>query len=267
MAKILRCPACGALWQLEDQDDSTPLRCGACGALFDAAKAESVHVDDAVLEDFLTRKAQKAQEEAQGRAKMAELAAAMKDFDDLPASKSESEEPAAAADASKSRPSSIKGLLWGIAAVAAAAAAAGAAALLAHDAVLKQFPLLRPLYESVCTKAPCPGFVWSQPQAFEASASISADSDAKRPDVRMTLTNRSAYPQRLPIVEMKLLDPAGDTIALRILEPSDYGAAAPAGQAAVLPPGESFEALVHVETELPYDAAGAAVSPVTAPAP
>ena len=45
----------------------------------------------------------------------------------------------------------------------------------------------------------------------------------------------------------------------RILEPAEYGIAA---QPAVLPAGETVDVLVHVETPLPYDAAGASVSPV-----
>lgn len=274
MAKILRCPACGALWQLEDKDDAPTLRCGACGAVFGADKAESVRVDDDALAEFLTKKAQKAkQEEAEGAAKMAKLADAMKDFESLPSTdaadeRSGEEPPARPAEGA------LKRLGFGVLFAASAAAAIAAGALLAHEAVLEQFPLLRPTYESVCTKAPCPGFVWAQPQAFEAAAEIvaptgeadqqseeTAPADAKRPDVRMTLTNRSDYPQRLPIVEMKLLDAAGDTIALRIIEPADYGA----GAAAVLPPGERFESLVHVQTELPYAAAGVSVAPVTAP--
>lgn len=271
MAKILRCPACGALWQLEDKDNAPTLRCGACGAVFGADKAESVRVDDDALAEFLTKKAQKAkQEEAEGAAKMAELADAMKDFESLPSTQTPDEEQG---EQPSARPAegAFKRLGFGVIFAAAAAAAIAAGALLAHEAVLEQFPLLRPAYESVCTKAPCPGFVWAQPQAFEAAAEIVAPTgeapqqpvldDGKRPDVRMTLTNRSDYPQRLPIVEMKLLDAAGDTIALRIIEPADYGA----GAAAVLPPGERFETLVHVQTELPYAAAGVSVSPVTAP--
>ena len=145
--------------------------------------------------------------------------------------------------------------------IAAVVVIAACAALYCHEPVLKAVPYLRPVYENVCTKLPCPGFVWAQPLAFEAAAELVPGEtvDLKRPDVRVTLRNSSAHPQRLPIIEMKLLDPAGDTIVQRILEPAEYGVAA---QNAVLPPGESMTVLVHVETPLPYEAASAVVSPV-----
>ena len=56
MARILRCPACGALWRVDLEDASAQLRCGECGTVFASAKAETLDVDDEVLDEALARR-------------------------------------------------------------------------------------------------------------------------------------------------------------------------------------------------------------------
>ena len=301
MAKILRCPACGALWRLSG-DLPSRCRCGECGTVFSTDKAETIDVADEKLEARLAertaeqqaklaeeeRKRAREQREAQeGEALMTKLAKDMANFEGgATAASAEHAEPTlstlaaahatgsdtASADAESNMPADTaapspkKGSAFGrfllfLVSLAALIVIAGAAMLYFHEPVLANMPYLRPAYENVCTKLPCPGFVWAQPKAFEATAELVAGDmvDLKRPDVRVTLRNASSYPQRLPIIEIKLLDPAGDTIVQRILEPAEYGVTA---QPAVLPAGESMTVLVHVETPLPYEAAGAAVAPV-----
>ena len=289
MAKILRCPACGALWRLSGELPHR-CRCGECGTVFTTDKAEMVEVDDEKLQAKMAERAalaaaeekkreREAQEAREGEALMTKLAADMSAFEGgaqgakhaAPAAQN-AREPAFAASASEAGSDDRAGrtenkggafsrFLLGLVSIAAVVVIAACAALYCHEPVLKAVPYLRPVYENVCTKLPCPGFVWAQPKAFEGTAEVVLGDtvDLKRPDVRITLRNTSAHPQRMPIIELKILDPAGDTIVQRILEPAEYGIAT---QPAVLPAGETVDVLVHVETPLPYDAAGASVSPV-----
>lgn len=222
-----------------------------------------VEVDDEKLQAKMAERAalaaaeekkreREAQEAREGEALMTKLAADMSAFEGgaqdakhaAPAEQN-AREPAFAASASEAGSDDRAGrtenkggafsrFLLGLVSIAAVVVIAACAALYCHEPVLKAVHYLRPVYENVCTKLPCPGFVWAQPLAFEAAAELVPGEtvDLKRPDVRVTLRNSSAHPQRLPIIEMKLLDPAGDTIVQRILEPAEYGVAA---QNAVLP--------------------------------
>ena len=42
MAKVLRCPACGALWRVKDDFAADMLHCTECQACFSADKTESL---------------------------------------------------------------------------------------------------------------------------------------------------------------------------------------------------------------------------------
>ena len=126
------------------------------------------------------------------------------------------------------------------------------------------------VYEEVCMKAPCPGFVWQNAAAFKVTAEIErpletaddADREVARrlPVVTARLSNTSELPQALPILEMKLLDAAGETLAQRVLEPADYGFG---GRDAVAP-GSDVAVRLTVTTPLPYDASSAVVKAVSA---
>ena len=115
--------------------------------------------------------------------------------------------------------------------------------------------------ESVCGALPCPGFYWANPSSFriEAELTSSTDGDPLRPIVSLRLRNESAHPQALPIVELKLLDPAGDVIAQRVLEPDRYGHAE---SPAVAEPGIETTGQVIFRDPLPYAPASAAAAPV-----
>lgn len=333
MALILRCPACGALWRLSGDlpercrcgecgtvfstdkaetitvaDDKLEARIAARAAAQEAKAAEAARLEAASREGeaLMTKIAQDIApfeggasgghaEPTLGRP-MPAAAAERGNAPDGSQSANGANEPDDVDSAERTdrpRGNAFVRFLSFIVGLAAIVVIAAAALLYFHEPVLSNVPYLRPAYENVCTKLPCPGFVWAQPKAFETTAEIvrneapanaAADAnetdaanaagdaanlsgtdstesatDLKRPDVRVTLRNTSPYPQRLPIIEMKLLDPAGDTIVQRILEPAEYGVTA---SPAVLPAGESMTVLVHVETPLPYDAAGAAVAPV-----
>ena len=80
------------------------------------------------------------------------------------------------------------------------------------------------------------------------------------PVVTARLSNTSELPQALPILEMKLLDAAGETLAQRVLEPADYGFG---GRDAVAP-GADVAVRLTVTTPLPYDASSAVVKAVSA---
>ena len=71
MTRIVRCPACGALWKCPDEAAET-LRCGECRHTFVLARAETVEVDDDALARVVAaRRAPEEKKEAQ-MAKIAE---------------------------------------------------------------------------------------------------------------------------------------------------------------------------------------------------
>ena len=74
MAKVLRCPACGALWRVDDAFSEPMLRCSECQAVFSADKVECVTVPDEMLDARLQlvekAQARQAEDAAQGEAAM-----------------------------------------------------------------------------------------------------------------------------------------------------------------------------------------------------
>ena len=161
-------------------------------------------------------------------------------------------------------------MLWTLVTLLALVVLSASGLLLGHKTVLGTMPQLRPVYEEVCMKAPCPGFVWQNAAAFKVTAEIErpletaddADREVARrlPVVTARLSNTSELPQALPILEMKLLDAAGETLAQRVLEPADYGFG---GRDAVAP-GADVAVRLTVTTPLPYDASSAVVKAVSA---
>ncbi len=272
MAKILRCPACGALWRFDDVEADETLRCGECGTVFSLSKAETASVDDARLEEALRAKIAPEDPAVKGEAAMSALADELAEFD------SRAEPPAA---------SGGFGILKALVAFLLLVVLAAAALLYFHRPVLQQMPALRVIYQDVCRTLPCPGFVWFEPAALTVTgrleavpaiapeetpatvanatsrmsgASASAPADAPVPVVvAITIANTTDRPQYLPTLEVKLLDPAGDTIAQRLLEPADYGYPQ---TPAVLAAGDSVATRVTVTTPLPHGASNVAVKAV-----
>ena len=85
MAKVLRCPACGALWRVKDDFAADMLHCTECQACFSADKTESLSVPDEKLDARLQQAARRQavmQEEArEGEAVMSRIADSLTDFD------------------------------------------------------------------------------------------------------------------------------------------------------------------------------------------
>lgn len=272
MAKILRCPACGALWRFDDVEADETLRCGECGTVFSLSKAETASVDDARLEEALRAKIAPEDPAVKGEAVMSTLADELAEFD------SRAEPPAA---------SGGFGILKALVVLLLLVVLAAAALLYFHRPVLQQMPALRVIYQDVCRTLPCPGFVWFEPAALTVTgrleavpafapeetpatvanatsgmsgANASAPADAPVPVVvAITIANTTDRPQFLPTLEVKLLDPAGDTIAQRLLEPADYGYPQ---TPAVLAAGDSVATRVTVTTPLPHGASNVAVKAV-----
>ncbi len=272
MAKILRCPACGALWRFDDVEADETLRCGECGTVFSLSKAETASVDDARLEEALRAKIAPEDPAVKGEAAMSALADELAEFD------SRAEPPAA---------SGGFGILKALVVLLLLVVLAAAALLYFHRPVLQQMPALRVIYQDVCRTLPCPGFVWFEPAALTVTgrleavpaiapeetpatvanatsgmsgANASAPADAPVPVVvAITIANTTDRPQYLPTLEVKLLDPAGDTIAQRLLEPADYGYPQ---TPAVLAAGDSVATRVTVTTPLPHGASNVAVKAV-----
>lgn len=272
MAKILRCPACGALWRFDDVEADETLRCGECGTVFSLSKAETASVDDARLEEALRAKIAPEDPAVKGEAAMSALADELAEFD------SRAEPPAA---------SGGFGILKALVVLLLLVVLAAAALLYFHRPVLQQMPALRVIYQDVCRTLPCPGFVWFEPAALTVTgrleavpaiapeetpatvanatsgmsgANASAPADAPVPVVvAITIANTTDRPQYLPTLEVKLLDPAGDTIAQRLLEPADYGYPQ---TPAVLAAGDSVATRITVTTPLPHGASNVAVKAV-----
>lgn len=272
MAKILRCPACGALWRFDDVEADETLRCGECGTVFSLSKAETASVDDARLEEALRAKIAPEDPAVKGEAVMSALADELAEFD------SRADPPAA---------SGGFGILKALVVLLLLVVLAAAALLYFHRPVLQQMPALRVIYQDVCRTLPCPGFVWFEPAALTVTgrleavlaiapeetpatvanatsgmsgANASAPADAPVPVVvAITIANTTDRPQYLPTLEVKLLDPAGDTIAQRLLEPADYGYPQ---TPAVLAAGDSVATRVTVTTPLPHGASNVAVKAV-----
>ena len=265
MAKVLRCPACGALWRVKDDFAEPTVRCSECQAIFSADKMENVIVPDEKLDERLKQQAA-AQNPSQtsaesGEATMTALAGSLAEFDARAT-------PEAPANEATSKPSSSHPVLWTLGTLVVLVGAGAAGLLYGHQTVLKTVPQLRPVYEKVCTSLPCPNFVWQDADAFRVvadiempleGASVDEIETARRlPTVIATLSNRSDRPQTLPILELKLLDLSGAVMAQRVLEPVDYGFTGND----VVAPGTSVTARLRTLEPLPYDAARAQVTPV-----
>ena len=82
-------------------------------------------------------------------------------------------------------------------------------------------------------------------RAFEIRGELTEAESPRR--VRIEITNASDRPQILPLLEVRLLDSADETLAQRLFEPADCGFA----EENVLPAGET----IRVEAELEVDAA------------
>ncbi len=239
MTRIVRCPACGALWKCPDETAET-LRCGECRHTFALARAETVEVDNEALARVVAaRRAPEEKKEAQ----MAKIAEDLSDFHAR-----ETPGPAAsvpvAVSAEKPRRGGVLFTLLGLVGLAGALTAG---VLYFHDPILRQFPPLRGVYENVCRTLPCPGFAWSDVRAFEIRGEL-AQTDSPR-NVRIEITNASNRPQILPLLEVRLLNAADETLAQRLFEPADYGFV----ENNVLRAGETVrvEAELEVDEELP----------------
>ncbi|EJW99034.1 hypothetical protein EVA_12859, partial [gut metagenome] len=253
MVKVLRCPACGALWRISDEESSALLHCSECQSVFAADKAESVRVDETLLQSRLD-KARNEEERLKQQAKEADitlshLAEELSEFSEEKADDTGKEETAVSPPAQPpATPPQRNSALWGVIIVIAILILSAVALLAGHQTVLRAMPPLRGVYENVCTQLPCPGFVWMNADAFSITTSLENPEDSENPlDQEMAalmpivsakLLNNSVHPQYLPILEMKLLDAAGEIMAQRILEPEEYGFAANAAVA----PGEEITA-------------------------
>ncbi|MDO5531847.1 DUF3426 domain-containing protein [Sutterella sp.] len=249
MVRILRCPHCDALWRLTEP--APQYRCGACSKTFTAEEAKHVDVAEEKLNALLAE--EKATRAAQAEAEKDALVASAQPVEQVSAA------PRPALYVTKR--SGAKAFLLLIFGFLCFLVALASGFLLMHQFVLAQAPFLRPVYEKVCTQVPCPQFYWTNAKAFRAEGSLEPDQEKglKSPAVRMRLTNTSEHPQQLPSLEVKLLDPAGDTIASRVLDPVDYGFPQ---KPAVLPAGESTETMIDFKIELAHDAAGVSIRPL-----
>ena len=252
MARIIRCPSCGALWRLEGAAEENYL-CSACGREFSAASAQTVEVDDQALDATLAELKAKKSEAAQAapRQPMTEPRFATKVAQELntPTTAEKNEPPAQFDEKEAGRgapmPAIYRTKKSGLGSfLLCAAVGAACAFLMMHQFVLSQAPYVRPVYEKVCRSLPCPGFVWTDASAFKAKATLAPDETLglAKPTAVVELTNTSEYPQMLPVIELKYLS--------KTFQMKD-GAA-----------GESLTAQIKMEGTLSFAATAAQVKPV-----
>ena len=144
MAKVLRCPACGALWRVKDDFAEPTVRCSECQAIFSADKMENVIVPDEKLDERLHQQAA-AQNPSQtsaesGEATMTALAGSLAEFDARAT-------PEAPANEATSKPSSSHPVLWTLGTLVVLVGA-GAAGLLRRFLVQISFGKMPMLLES-----------------------------------------------------------------------------------------------------------------------
>lgn len=282
MARILRCPACGALWRVDLDDDSAQLRCGECGTVFASAKAETLEVDDEALDDALARREAAAATAAAEASAEAERDASLKAEPTLSGDPLSTNAPSTDdsddADA-QTQPQPRRNPLWGLLGTAAVLALLAGGALMTADTIVREVPALRPAFQAVCGQLPCPGLAWQDAKAWTLTGEIvpaasdtaaetapqgsaganpsantapSASAQPTQPvQVRVRFENASERTLLLPLVEVKLLDAAGTPIAERLVEPTDLGFATVDGNAPRLAPQGRTEALLTITTPLP----------------
>lgn len=293
MARILKCPKCNTPWRLPDDTPAEALfECGACGERFAQTVAETLEVPDDILREALATKqsattsainlpsapppaepAVPAAERPQEAPKLPKaevpptLLTQEPTLSQASFEKSDkvtehlSADPRPAVYVPERHPLRTFFLL--LLGLFFAAVICASAMLYINSAVLARAPWLRPVYENVCTKVPCPGFSWSNSEALDVRASLRDDPALGMllPSVNIYITNMSALPQQLPVLEVRVFDAARAAIgAPRVLEPADYGFMDPHP---VLPAGQMVESLVHFHSTLPVEAASVNVRVVT----
>ena len=159
MARIIRCPSCGALWRLEGAAEENYL-CSACGREFSAASAQTVEVDDQALDAALAELKAKKSEAAQAapRQPMTEPRFATKVAQELNTpTTAEKNEPPAQFDEKeagrgapmpaiyRTKKSGLGSFLLFVCILLCAAVGAACAFLMMHQFVLSQAPYVRPV--------------------------------------------------------------------------------------------------------------------------
>lgn len=298
MARILKCPKCNTPWRLPDNTSAETLfECGACGERFAQTVAETLEVSDDVLREAIASKQTAQQTTPTATPDMSALAAPTLSTPASPVapaseapklpqaevpstlltqeptlSQASSEKSGESTDRLSADPRPavyvperhpLRTFFLLLLGLFFAAVICAGAMLYLNGAVLARAPWLRPVYENVCTKVPCPGFSWTNAEKLDIRSSLRDDPALGMllPSVNIYITNMSALPQQLPVLEVKVFDVAHATIgAPLVLDPADYGFTDPHP---VLPAGQTVESLAHFRSTLPVEAASVSVRVVT----
>ena len=249
MTRLACCPKCGSVWEL-DEDVGEKLRCGECGLIFSADAENTLEVDEEAL-NGLSVEVQESAPEHQESVSAPQTAAV-----EPPTALDSSVKPLAQEPISED-PQDDDGERPGLRAssILYVFLFAGLAFILScvlHKQVLQAAPILKPVYDEVCTKYTCPGFVWSaKAEYFDVQASVlKAD---ELPVVEVRITNKTKMPVSAPLIALELLDNAATPFMTRNLDPYDYGATA--GKA--VPAEGTIVVTVNVQTPAPFPPAGA----------
>lgn len=96
-------------------------------------------------------------------------------------------------------------------------------AVIFNQKILEVFPQTSPLFHSVCSKIPCPGFYLSDISAFVVSKSnLRAVDESGNYQLEITLINGSDMPQAIPALDIELVDDADVTLMHKTLLPAEY---------------------------------------------
>ncbi len=272
MVTVIRCPACGALWEAPSPLEKPQLRCSACQTLFHFEKAESVVVDKAQLMASQAAHLAEVEKEKEKEVPPTVVVPEKKPDEKTPPVLDEAALTELAADVqdfearTPEAPPKRSGFaaLWTLLMLLAA----GYVALVFfHKPLFEQVPALAPLYDTVCTRfVPCQNFVRRQSAQIAATVRVKSTGDVDvngevryHPVLEATIQNQDTYPEHFPAMNLALLDAAGSIVAQRVLEPRDYGVTANQ----VLPPLGTINATIYITDDLPVPVTEATLTPLT----
>lgn len=253
MTRLACCPKCGSVWEL-DEDAGEKLRCGECGQIFSINAENTLEVDEQALkglrvevkdeETAAPNSENDSVSAAEHRVEPAASDSSIKPLAQEPIPEDENGEEADD-EGSEPRASSI---LY----VFLYAVLAFILFCVLHGQITKAVPFLKPVYDQVCTKYTCPGFVWSANSSYFDVEAVVVEAD-ELPVVEVRITNKTSMPVSAPLIALELLDNAETPFMTRNLDPADYEASS--GRS--IPPKATVSVTVNVQTRAPFPPAGA----------
>ena len=101
--------------------------------------------------------------------------------------------------------------------------AVAVAGVIFNQRIIQKYPQSDPFFAKVCRTVPCPGYCYSDIEAFSVTRSTLRALDAEHQFLlEATLTNTSSVEQKIPNLNILFLDSAGETLLRRTVVPEEY---------------------------------------------